>query len=360
MRGMDERSVDAIVTDPPYGLEFMGKKWDALEGQSAEDGRKMHEWHYRWAREALRVLKPGGHLLAFGGTRTYHRLACAIEDARFEIRDCVAWLYGSGFPKSANLKGGWDGWGTALKPAFEPIVVARKPPRGSVEKNVIVYGTGALNIDGCRIGEEVTTTRRNGNSGGTVFGRDERVGSWENPPGRWPANVVLDEEAGQMLDEQTGDLGLSTGRRTKIVEDNIYGGNRTFQLGKGQEVGYGDSGGPSRFFYCAKASRSERDAGLDGFEPQNPWDRNSVTRALEGLGSLSQARANYHPTVKPVELMRWLVRLITPPGGTVLDPFAGSGSTGIAAALEGFEFIGIEKDPSYVEIAEARIAHWTT
>lgn len=300
MRAMDEASIDAIVCDPPYELGFMGKAWD-----SSGVAYQPRTWE-----AALRVLKPGGHLLAFGGTRTYHRLACAVEDAGFEIRDCIAWLYGSGFPKSHN--GEWGG--TALKPAHEPIVVARKPLVGTVAANVLKHGTGGLNIDGCRI-----EGPKAGGSGGAPLkfgGENHRPfhdtaepREFDTSQGRWPANVVLDPEAAAMLDEQSGERPGSDGQ------------------------------GASRFFYCAKASRGERNAGLDGFEER-------------------AALRNVHPTVKPIDLMRWLVRLVTPPGGTVLDPFTGSGTTGCAAVLEGFDFIGIEREGEYVEIARARIRHW--
>jgi site-specific DNA-methyltransferase (adenine-specific) len=384
MRELEDCSIDAIVTDPPYGLGFMGKAWDELPPGE------------EWGRECLRVLKPGAHLLAFGGSRTYHRLACAVEDAGFEVRDQIMWLYGSGFPKSLNVgkaidkaaeaerevvgiaDGGdgtrlamndapgngrakdylsgpykltipstpeaekWEGWGTALKPAHEPIVVARKPLAGTVAANVLEFGTGALNVDGCRIehdgtGSLGTVNKSDSRSLYGSFGDEdgETPGSVRNPAGRWPANIVLDEEAGRLLDEQSGER---------------PGGAYREQRGEGQATGFGegrptpggaramgDSGGASRFFYCAKASKGERNAGLHS----------------------EQRAANYHPTVKPISLMRYLVRLVTPPGGVILDPFLGSGTTGCAAALEGFEFVGIEREPEYVKIAEARIAHWS-
>lgn len=439
MDSLPPHSIDAVVTDPPYELGFMGQGWDSV-GVSFQ----VRTWN-----AAHRVLKPGGHLLAFGGTRTVHRIAVAVEDAGFEIRDMVAWMYGSGFPKSmdvakqidkrdgtsmaererdnrafrfqvwmrrtgltpqrineitgtdmghhltthptqpavptaklfdllrpmipkppewvevlvhertvevesenfklrekvgeremsdtsrvsAGFAGSrfndeddvgakrvveitrahtdearkWEGWGTALKPAFEPVIVARKPLAAkTVAHNVVALGTGAINIDASRIGSgdggtrdgEESAERRYGDRGSTNFAPTPGPrGGAAN--GRWPANVILDEEAGALLD---------------------------------------DRGGASRFFYCAKSSKSERNAGLDG--------RDRVSHA------------NHHPTVKPISLMRYLVRLVSPPGGTVLDPFLGSGTTGIAAILEGFEFVGIEREPEYLAIAEARIAHW--
>lgn len=330
MASVPEESVEAIVTDPPYGLGFMGKKWDELPPGP------------EFAAAALRVLKPGGHLLAFGGTRTYHRLTVAIEDAGFEIRDCLSWLYGSGFPKSHNLKGDWEGFGTALKPSWEPIIMARKPLSGTVASNVLGHGTGALNIDGCRIGYESEAERlmvknRSGAGGPTMYGGGK---SWkdsgeEMPSGRWPANTALDEQAAAMLDEQVGELKAGVAVRRNGGGQAIFGGinGRQNLRGSVDDMGYGGSGGPSRFFYVAKASRKERNAGLD--------DRNT------------------HPTVKPINLMRWLVRMVTPPGGTVLDPFTGSGTTGCAAVLEGFDFVGIEREPEYADIAEARIEHFS-
>jgi site-specific DNA-methyltransferase (adenine-specific) len=331
MASLPAASVDSIVTDPPYGLDFMGREWDhGVPGVPF------------WT-EALRVLKPGGHMVAFGGTRTYHRLTCAIEDAGFEVRDCLMWLYGSGFPKSLDVSKAidktrreWSGWGTALKPAWEPIILARKPLIGNVATNVQEHGTGALNIDGCRVdaesGGRPAILRRNDKSlDGDVYGSgingSKAIGL--TAKGRWPANLVLDEEAGAMLDEQTGEL--TSGARSKTV---IRGSEKARGIyNKGWDgdgtTAYPDdvpasSGGASRFFYCAKASKKDRGEG------------------------------NTHPTVKPNALMRWLVRLVTPPGGIVLDPFMGSGSTGVAAKAEGFQFIGLELDPAYIEIARKR------
>jgi hypothetical protein len=317
LRTLPGNCADAIVTDPPYELGFMGKKWDATGiAYSVE----------LW-REVLRVLKPGGHLLAFGGTRTYHRMTCAIEDAGFEIRDCVAWMYGTGFPKSLN--GPWGG--TALKPAHEPIVLARKPLIGTVAANVQAHGTGALNVDGCRIGlapgDQKSEGGRfdrgdyKGQQGGVAFGKAERCGTNTDNLGRWPANVCLDEEAAALLDAQSGELHARGNAGASKGGGGMYGHGPTLNT-----FGAGDSGGASRFFYTAKASRKERGAG------------------------------NTHPTVKPLALMRWLCRLVTPPGGLVLDPFTGSGTTALACKREGFRFIGIEREAAYVDIALDRLA----
>jgi site-specific DNA-methyltransferase (adenine-specific) len=325
---MPSDSVDSIVTDPPYELGFMGKKWDS-SGIAYDQTL--------WA-ECLRVLKPGGHLIAFGGTRTYHRMTCAIEDAGFEIRDCIQWIYGSGFPKSHNLDGDWHGFGTALKPANEPAVLARKPLSGTVADNVLTWGCGALNIDGCRI---ATDDNLNGGSYGNTTREVDQyfngkkpggAGQFVQPLGRWPANVILDEEAAQMLDAQSGHS-VSSRRIGKRIGKNAG----TYGAYIGQDnvsMGHSDSGGASRFFYVAKASKAEREAGINA----PPGER-----------------GNIHATVKPITLMRYLIRLVTPPGGTVLDPFMGSGSTGCAAMLEAMQFIGIELSAEYIEIARRRI-----
>lgn len=511
MAAMPAASVDAVVCDPPYGIGFMGKTWDgaaiaeaaqrdrdtrkSLGPESASrpgraqprsssafgneaiiagpvrGGRDFQEWCESWAREALRVLKPGGHLLAFGGTRTAHRLVCAIEDAGFEVRDTIAWMYGSGFPKSLNVSaaidkslgavpivtgphptnacpGGvwcecetdgrafsatkhapatapataWSGWGTALKPAHEPIVVARKPLTGTVAANVLQHGTGALNVDGCRVdvspSDRETWSRAGGwmNAGyvgepstsltGGVDGTLNRADTNRNDDarGRWPANVVLshspecrevgtrkvrgdnrttgngtrpsgfanigaaagdgepnaavygDSEvpawdcvpdcAVRLLDEQTGTL--TSNSSTPFIRNGDTDSRASYGTFDGNDAPgfYGDTGGASRFFYCPKADGTERHAGLSG-EP-----------SLFSTGD--EPERNDHPTVKPLDLMRWLVRLVTPPGGTVLDPFAGSGTTGCAAVLEGFDFIGIEREAEYVAICNARLTYWST
>jgi DNA modification methylase len=417
MAAMPAASVDAVVTDPPYHLSFMGRAWDHAPTPAESQAQ-----HARWAVEALRVLKPGGHLLAFGGTRTYHRLACAIEDAGFEIRDTIAWLYGSGFPKSLDVgkaidkaagaeprvtgphptnacPGGewchcetdgrsfsptkhapatapatpdaqaWDGWGTALKPAHEPIVVARKPLAGTVAGNVQAHGTGALNVDGCRVGRQDGDRTDYGLADGAdagigYHGLDGRT-PYDGSSGRWPANVALDPEAAAILDAQTGELtsgsllpGHRQGQGTHTHEGGYVGG------GIVERAYGGDKGGASRFFYVAKASSAERNAGLDAFEEREA--RDTYGDGLQGPRPHTapdyewqrRGARNSHPTVKPVQLMRWLCRLVTPPGGLILDPFAGSGTTGAAAVLEGFRFVGIERDAEYARIAEARIGWW--
>lgn len=350
MKYLPDSSVDSIVTDPPYGISFMGKKWDY-------DVPSVEIW-----KEALRVLKPGGHLLSFGGTRTYHRMVVNIEDAGFEIRDCIQWLYGSGFPKSHNIKDGeFKGYGTALKPANEPIAVARKPlEKGlTVAENIIKWGCGAINIDGSRIDtDDKISSVTNQNINGAAFKSDnsekERDTVYnQHPQGRWPANIILDEEAAQALDEQSGILksGELKGYKAKESENVAMSGkNYAREFTKSTK----SEGGASRFFYVAKASKSERNAGLDGM-PEKATHRYGA-----GIGEGIDPNApsndkNFHPTVKPIKLMQYLINLVTPPNGTVLDPFMGSGSTGVAAKNLGFKFIGIELNEEYFEIAKRRI-----
>lgn len=393
LKKLDANSVDAIVTDPPYGLKFMGKKWDYDVPSTAV-----------WL-EAIRVLKPGGHLLSFGGTRTYHRMVVAIEDAGFEIRDQVQWIYGSGFPKSLDISkaidkaagaerevigkkltyrepqspNGWDctkraefetapatdsakqwqGFGTALKPANEPIVLARKPlEKGlTVAENVLKYGTGALNIDGGRVGTDSTVRTRGDSQSTSGWNSANRSPVGGSESGRWPANVLLDEAAAEMLDTQTGELHPS-GNKSKNLTTSATSQFGIGVNGIGQTTDYKDSGGASRFFYVAKASKRERNAGLEGM----PVVRKSHMQTKNGEGERSMTEGfpdtfqqNHHPTVKPVKLMEYLCRLITPPKGTILDPFMGSGSTGVAAKRLGFEFIGIEMNEEYLEIAKKRM-----
>jgi DNA methylase len=347
LKDFPDNSIDSIVTDPPYGLSFMNKKWDYSVPN-------VELW-----KEVLRVLKPGGHLLSFGGTRTYHRMVCAIEDAGFEIRDQIQWLYGSGFPKSHNLKDEFKGWGTALKPANEPIVLARKPlEKGlTVAENVSKWGVGALNIDGTRI---ATTDNLNGGAysgddrasqNGDIMKIVGEVGEYKQPTGRWPSNVLLDETAAEMLDLQSGPCktGIITRPPTKDAEA-IIKGKKPMVTASHVDT----TSGASRFFYVAKASKRERNAGLEGM-PMVLAGAISGKETRPDRPPNHTLRQNHHPTVKPIKLMQYLIKLITPPGGVVLDPFMGSGSTGVAAKSLGFEFIGIELDPEYIKIAQGRI-----
>lgn len=431
LKTLPDNSVDSIVTDPPYGLAFMGKKWDY-------DVPSTEIWE-----EAFRVLKPGGHLLAFAGTRTQHRMAVRIEDAGFEIRDMIAWVYGSGFPKSMDVskaidkaagvvrevKGTydprgtydgkerssnaintnwresegrkdaidmsskpitepatddakkWEGWGTALKPALEPITVARKPlEEKTVAANVLKYGTGGINIDESRIptNPEVDDPRLGGNGSWktdgmavNAYGKFEGTTNTSSSLGRFPANFIHDgspEVVSQFPNTKAG--GSVSGKEPSKTGDentNCYG-----EYDRVAWDSYNDNGSAARFFYCAKTSKKDRNEGLDNFEPKSIGAKgNGIRRVCATCGTSSleshlceckeknwinpPTKKNNHPTVKPTDLMRYLVRMVTPTGGTVLDPFMGSGSTGKAAVLENFKFIGIELDPDYIEIAEARI-----
>lgn len=340
-------SIHSIITDPPYALVSIGKRFGkpssvpARAGVYARTGRGFmgKTWDNGgvafdpnfWV-EALRVLRPGGHVLAFGGTRTYHHIAMAIDDAGFEIRDQIGWAYGSGFPKSHNQFGEWNGWGTALKPAWEPIVVARKPLDGTVMENLTRWGVGALNIDGCRVPSE----------SGLV--------------GRWPANLVHDgsDEVLAAFPPARGQIARASSSSQTRKTQHVYG---AMKRGSDGSVPRDTGGSAARFFYCAKASRADRDDGLVGFEKLPLlWSAGTKNPGSFQSAGTEKAARNPHPTVKPTELMRWLCRLVTPPGGTVLDPFMGSGSTGRGALLEGFAFVGIEMEPDYVDIARARIA----
>ncbi len=363
LRTLAGASIDSVVTDPPYEIGFMGKKWDSLGiAHNVE----------MWA-ECLRVLKPGGHLLAFGGTRTQHRMVCAIEDAGFEIRDQIPWLYGSGFPKSRNLDGEWDGWGSSLKPANEPICMARKPLIGTLAENVAAYGTGALNINACRVAS--INADQNARSRKTIAGKltENQVygDGWKGTGrpfdptsvGRWPANVIHDgsDEVIAAFPSAPGQLARSSSSSRK--NQNVYGSLARGSGGIEPRVEIDISA--ARFFYCAKASRTDRNDGCDalpqkvgGMVSENSGQH--ITRRDDGYEPKPQG--NVHPTVKPTDLMAYLCRLVTPPGGVVLDPFMGSGSTGKAAMREGFQFIGIERDEDdrgrpleYFDIARARI-----
>jgi DNA modification methylase len=507
---LPDNSVDAIVTDPPYELGFMGKSWD-----SSGIAYSVELW-----QECLRVLKPGGHLLAFGGSRTWHRIAVAIEDAGFDVRDSIAWLYGSGFPKSLDISKAidksdagearrkrdlqftewmrstdllqaecalllapfaknkqsasamaqhyysdktqpavptadifdclrphlpavpdyieqmvaertiesenfkkrevigakisgianaeekdrhtigaskavqvditapateeakkWQGWGTALKPAFEPVVVARKPLVGTVAANVLLWGVGGLNIDGSRIGftsaadqasatpqGKVTSNSMAGAAPDVEGGQRKEIERPDNSKGRWPANIILDEYTAGLLDEQSGERGATATTNPKTYEAN---NEIRFASKSVTPFDYADKGGASRFFYVAKASKKDRNEGLEDLEGKEIGAKgNGLGRAcatcsasvLDGCECadrtfVNPTRQNFHPTVKPTALMEYLVKLVTPPGGTVLDPFTGSGSTGKAALLNGFKFIGIELTADYLPIIEGRLKH---
>jgi DNA modification methylase len=399
LKELEDNSVDSVATDPPYGLAFMGKKWDY-------DVPSVELWE-----QVFRVLKPGGYLLSFGGSRTYHRMVVNIEDAGFEIRDQIMWIYGSGFPKSHNIgksvdkllgnerevvgskkgqgnipndrgnwglkpntdvildKGNteWEGWGTALKPAHEPIVMARKPlSEKTVAKNVLEYGTGGINIDGCRIKYDennkpipqlekgktkVNSNKKMFDGQSTHNSRTEAVigGSLD---GRFPANVIHDGS-----DEVTECFPKTKSGAMKR-EVGGYGGDSIFFNGKSVPSNqYGDSGNASRFFYCAKAGRRDRDDGLGGEYKLCGMMEDDNYAIKTGSGNLRETkRKNTHPTVKPTSLMQYLIRLVTPPNGTVLDPFNGSGSTGKACAYETIgKYIGIDLDEEYINISKARI-----
>ena len=309
----------SVVTDPPYGLSFMGKKWDY-------DVPSVELW-----KEVFRVLKEGGHLLAFAGTRTQHRMAVNIEDAGFEIRDMIAWVYGSGFPKSHNIGKKikkWKGWGTALKPALEPITMARKPFKTSVAENVLKNGVGGINIDGCRVG---------------------------NNQGRFPANFIHDgsDEVSSSFPTTTSGY-IANHHKFGNDRQSMFGNNKYQKSSQKQSL---DKGSAARFFYCAKASKQDRNEGCEDFEEKFiETDGNGRTTGINSAGHQQPSLAkNTHPTVKPTDLMRYLVRLVTPKNEIVLDCFMGSGSTGKACALEGLSFVGIDLDKDYCKIAKARI-----
>lgn len=478
MKAMKPNSVDAVVCDPPYGLEFMGKEWDRLypdkgkwkgmEHKPTIENRKdspylrsnikqpaylLHcvncggnssgewnrckcespqfkapdkvrlasqLWHIQWLTEAYRVLKPGGSMLVMGGTRTSHRLACAIEDSGFIIKDTLMWIYGSGFPKAQDLgkmidkrakakreivgkirrwgnsagkgRGGqyanqheasiigaeridsitasstdlakhWDGFKVGgIKPAYEPITWAVKSPEGSYIDNVLKWGVGAVNVDETRIGinngddihvKNPHTKGGFGHADSRVFGKSKDSIQYEIK-GRFPANIILDEEAGRMLDEQSG-VSKSRGGIPKNLSNDRFPWKGSICETTG---GLGDTGGASRFFYCAKASRSERNAGLEGMEKKECFNLGHKNNPGRNAPKKSYPRQNNHPTVKPVKLFEYLIKLVTREGQIVLDPFIGSGTTAIAAHNTGRKCMGIEKEGEYLEIAKRRIDHW--
>ena len=437
MKSMPENSVDSIVCDPPYGLEFMGKEWDKLwdKRKGSENaklsgtgnirnapvyqaGKEAQQFHFKWATECLRVLKPGGYLLSFGGSRTEHRMVVAIEDAGFEIRDKICWATGSGFPKSLNIgkkidqlqgnereslgidrtkyrkdndnnnayakhcgqtgeitKGTseWEGWGTALKPAIEYICVARKPlSEKTVASNVLKWGTGGINIDESRIPfvseedkKESTTKNQHEDFGTKPMTNNNVYGDYSmmkpknfNPPGRFPSNLILDgsDEVVSLFPNTKG----SSGSFNKDDYSDNENGSTNFK--RGSFVGRNDSGSASRFFYCAKSSKAERNMGCEELEEKKSelnsggiGRKCSVEKRLGDDNINAPKMKNCHPTVKPLALMEYLIKLVTPPKGIVLDPFLGSGSTAVAAQRLGFNWIGCEKEKEYCLIAEARI-----
>jgi site-specific DNA-methyltransferase (adenine-specific) len=432
MKTWPENWVDTIITDPPYGIGFMGKAWDAFDidktirekrrrtprkdgrgfmstenkafcageyDRSVEANRNFQGWCCSWATEALRIAKPGAIMLVSGGTRTFHRMTAGLEDTGWQIRDCLMWLYGSGFPKSLDISkaidkaakaerevvgykrqgprsmfdGGkprpatlpatlWNGWGTALKPAWEPIIVAMKPLDGTFAANAEKWGVAGLNVDGGRIGTHDYTAQEWAKKGearttGNAYG-EHKGSATALPKGRWPSNLLLDEEAAGMLDGQSGGLGESKGGWSGSgVRDKGYGMKARPEI---QGLGFGDSSGASRFFYVAKSCRAERNEGCDELPMKvqkmrghGNDEKDDLTRKM---GS-NKPSANHHPTVKPLELMKYLCQLTrTPTGGIVLDPFCGSGSTLWAAEFHNRPWLGIEMNIEYVKIAEARIA----
>lgn len=420
---LEDNSIDACITDPPYELGFMGKKWDATG-----IAYNVELWKKVW-----RVLKPGAYLLAFGGTRTYHRICCAIEDAGFEIRDCIMWLYGSGFPKSMNIglavdkrngvesevvginksvqdlkevgkitghkmtfgqegtencarkdvpilkaKNEWNGWGTCLKPAYEPIIVARKPVEESVINNVLKYGVGGINIDECKVGNETVSIHNapKGTFAGGDYNRGSDTESYRDSTGRFPANVILTYDESD-YDEVCGNMPDSKGSQGQAFSKDDYEERETAtSFTRGDFIPYNDDGSACRYFYCAKASKKDRDNGLIWFDSKTTGElqggrkegsAGSIMKNADGTTRVNPyagtgaPKKNIHPTVKPVDLMQYLVRLVSPKGSVILDIFNGSGSTGKAVAFENrereadYKYIGIELDPEYCKISESRI-----
>ena len=386
-------TIDSIITDPPYELNFMNKGWD-----NSGIAFQKETW-----QKCYEVLKPGGYLLAFGGSRTFHRIACAIEDAGFEIRDTIMWLYGSGFPKSMDiskqkdrytigsskslevditipsteLAKQWQGWGTALKPSFEPIIVARKPFKGSLVDNIIEYGVGGINIDECRVGNtdadtydlekrqvsKATGSDNDGHFLDELHNQDAKHGVTNL--GRFPANTILTYDETDFNEVCGGFPNTKSTPRTPTI-GGAGGVGQATNFQRGSETSpYNDSGSASRYFYCAKASKKDRDEGLEEFDDKKFYSTlNTKNGSGERLdGGSTPIRKNTHPTVKPTDLMQYLVRLITPSGGVVLDPFNGSGSTGKAVMYENkernknYKYIGIELTEEYLPISKARIEY---
>ena len=391
LRSFEENSIDSVVTDPPYGMSFLNFKWDY-------DIPGVELW-----KEVLRVLKPGGHALVACGTRTQHRMGVNLEDAGFEVRDVIAWVYGTGFPKNRNItldidrlegcskrdqiavtntflsdgksehngdilpKYGpinenaqkWNGWGTALKPSMELWTLVRKPlEEKTVARNVLKYGTGGINIDGCRFGDDIISSQNapKGTFAGGELNRGSDTSSYSKHEGRYPANFIHDgsDSVVELFPETTSQGHWS---KTKTIGFGGFGNGKSEYLGVGEKDKTG--GSASRFFYCAKASKIEKNIGLEDVVKKridtgcDKLDKTDVPFKIRPT-----ARQNIHPTVKPIKLMSYLCRLITPPGGIVLDPFNGSGSTGCSAVLEGFKYIGIELDEQYCEISRKRIQYY--
>lgn len=349
MRNMKANSIDFVVTDPPYGLNFMGKKWDSEVP------------NYEIWKECLRVCKPGAMLASFGGSRTHHHLMIALEQAGWEIRDVIMWLYGSGFPKSHNHFG-LEGYGTSLKPAYEPIIIAMKPLDGTYKQNVEKWGIGGINIDDSRIESEdqeklsknwdrkTVTDIRSGNYGNGISSGIKL--NTKAPSGRWPANLIFDEEAAEILDQNSGVLKSGSGNRRP------NGGGKMFNGFSPMEANFQCSvGGASRFFYCAKASPKERNKGCEEMDLKECGIKNDSGKGYSESDPYKKIIIqNNHPTVKPISLMKYIITLLAPPNNpTLLDPFVGSGSTLIAAAELGINAIGIEKNSEYFQIAKNRI-----
>lgn len=435
MAGLPENSLDSIICDPPYLINFMGRAFDSQHKSlpGANEGQKMQEWHRRWVTEAYRILKPGGHLAAFGGDRTHHRLMSAMEDVGFELRQCGYWVFSQGFPKSQNaeiaieksfgtlknrsvgfnvagkesglgviqrpelrsdhpeykpyksdhpLAKQYSGYGTALKPATEIIAIGRKPMIGTLAENLLEWGCGAMNLDACRV---ETDDNLNGGaycngtkdlSNASSYATGINIGEFKQPIGRFPPHLLHD--GSDVVKKCFPDTTSGKPCGVKNASNNIYG-----QYGTGMDItGFGDSGSASRFFpslpydeedcatifYCAKASKSDRDDGCDRIQPKHGAEITGRSIDSAGLqmsdgkqnpyaGKASPINHNFHVSVKPTNLMRWICKLLTPKGGTLLDPFMGSGSTLKAAVLENFTCIGIEMDADYFAIAEARVAH---
>lgn len=403
--GIPDNSFDACIIDGPYGIRFMGKAWDGanIEAQAKRRmgqkqqaptskggprtkprqgyaeaagsynlplyaNRAFQSWTRQWASEMYRILKPGAYIASFGSTRTYHRMAAGIEDAGFEIRDQLAWVFGSGFPKSKNLGGDREGWGTALKPGWEPICLGRKPLSGTVAETVAEFGTGAINIAGCRVpvdaavdAAQLRSMERSQRTTGDGWGMSTVSGgecAVVRPDGRWPANLCHDgsDEVLAGFPKAAGAQAAVTGEEPSAAADGTRCFHKFARTANSQPRIETDESA-ARFFYCAKASRADRNAGCENM-PQKQLLWSSGTQNTGSFQSENTDRnvSNFHPTVKPTALMRWLCRLITPPGGRIIDSLMGSGSTGRGAVLEGFSFMGIEREAPYFSIAQARIA----